>query len=427
MFPLKNPFSQSRFFSWGKIVNQSNYNKKYYPFGSPMVGRGWEAGNTGNYRFGFNGKEMDDEVSVDGGHIAFEARIYDSRLGRFLSCDPLEAQYSYQCTYIFAHNNPIALIDFLGMGDPPFTEAKAVDNKSFYIPTASAAKAEILNGTVQSFKLANGDKYSVSYDKDGIYQGYKNERTGGIYPMRSSITGPSTVNMAITPDNAAVEADRRNHKGSSAYETDVNCFDEMESNSEGTFVSLGVSDVNDAANKLRDYCEANVCVIRNLIIDFHGYKQQSATEGIPAFAIGSTLFFMPSDVTKNKKAFTSMATFMVGDKTNVLMGHCNILDFHQTSLTLISSYLNNAGVIGHASYCMSYQICLTGNFANKEAQGLYYGDDLGNVGKWLMFNGNKVTPLRNVRFGTGNYPGTSMTSGDRILDIGHIYYDVLKK
>ena len=68
------------------------------------------------YRFGFNGKEKDDEVNVVGGTIAFEARIYDSRLCRFFSCDPLEAEYAYQSTYVFAHNSPIALIDYLGMG-----------------------------------------------------------------------------------------------------------------------------------------------------------------------------------------------------------------------------------------------------------------------------------------------------------------------
>ena len=104
-----------------KENNLNFYAKVYYPFGSPMVGRGWEAGNTGDYRFGFNGKEKDDEVNVDGGTIAFEMRIYDSRLCRFFSTDPLEADYAYQSTYVFAHNNPIKLVDYMGMGDPPYT------------------------------------------------------------------------------------------------------------------------------------------------------------------------------------------------------------------------------------------------------------------------------------------------------------------
>ncbi len=116
MFSQKNSFSQSRFFSWGYIVNLSQIIQDYYPFGSPMVGRGWEAGNNDSYRFGFNGKEMDDEVSVDGGHIAFEARIYDSRICRFLSCDPREGEYPWQTTFAYLSNSPICITDYLGGG-----------------------------------------------------------------------------------------------------------------------------------------------------------------------------------------------------------------------------------------------------------------------------------------------------------------------
>jgi len=88
----------------------------YYPFGMQMPGREF---NGGGYRYGFNGKENDNEVKGEGNQIAFEARIYDPRLGCLLSCDPLEDKYPYQSTYVFAHNNPVALIDYLGMGDPP--------------------------------------------------------------------------------------------------------------------------------------------------------------------------------------------------------------------------------------------------------------------------------------------------------------------
>jgi RHS repeat-associated protein len=49
----------------------------------------------GIYRFGFNGQEKDDEVKVEGNSLDFGARIYDSRLGRWLSLDPLQAKYSF--------------------------------------------------------------------------------------------------------------------------------------------------------------------------------------------------------------------------------------------------------------------------------------------------------------------------------------------
>ena len=53
--------------------------------------------------------------------MAFEARIYDPRVGRFLSVDPLTKNYPHQSPYVYAANNPIRFIDALGMAsdDPP--------------------------------------------------------------------------------------------------------------------------------------------------------------------------------------------------------------------------------------------------------------------------------------------------------------------
>ena len=41
--------------------------------------------NVSRYRFGFNEKEMDNVAKGDGNSVNFGARIYDSKLGRFLS------------------------------------------------------------------------------------------------------------------------------------------------------------------------------------------------------------------------------------------------------------------------------------------------------------------------------------------------------
>ena len=53
------------------------------------------------YRYGFNGMEMDNEVKGTGNHIDFGARGYDSRIGRWLSVDPLS--YRQPCNL---HNKP---------------------------------------------------------------------------------------------------------------------------------------------------------------------------------------------------------------------------------------------------------------------------------------------------------------------------------
>jgi RHS repeat-associated protein len=82
-----------------------------------MNGRSW---SNENYRFGFNGKEKDNETFE--GCYAFEYRISDTRLGRFLSQDPLSGKYPFNSPYLFAGNRPISSIDFLGLEEAPSTK-----------------------------------------------------------------------------------------------------------------------------------------------------------------------------------------------------------------------------------------------------------------------------------------------------------------
>lgn len=81
----------------------------YYPFGMIMPGSSQSAG--GGYRYGFNGMEKDDEVKGSGISLDFGARIYDSRLGQFLSLDPLSGQFPNESNYSSAGNSPIGMID----------------------------------------------------------------------------------------------------------------------------------------------------------------------------------------------------------------------------------------------------------------------------------------------------------------------------
>jgi len=67
--------------------------------------------NSSSYKYGFNGKEKDDEINGGGNSYDFGARMYDSRLGRWLSLDPLQTKYPDLSPYSFVDNNPIYLID----------------------------------------------------------------------------------------------------------------------------------------------------------------------------------------------------------------------------------------------------------------------------------------------------------------------------
>ena len=55
-------------------------------------GRKYSAG--GSYRYGFNGKENDNDVKgIEGSQQDYGMRIYDPRVGRFLSVDPITNKY----------------------------------------------------------------------------------------------------------------------------------------------------------------------------------------------------------------------------------------------------------------------------------------------------------------------------------------------
>jgi len=67
------------------------------------------------YRFSFNGKENDNEVKGNGNQQDYGMRIYDNRLGRFLSEDPLTKNYPMLTPYQFASNTPTCGIDLDGL------------------------------------------------------------------------------------------------------------------------------------------------------------------------------------------------------------------------------------------------------------------------------------------------------------------------
>jgi RHS repeat-associated protein len=78
-----------------------------------MPGRTYSAQS--GYRYGFNGKEMDNEAKGTGVQYDYGFRIYDPRVGRFSSVDPLTNSYPWFTPYQFAGNMPVAAIDLDGL------------------------------------------------------------------------------------------------------------------------------------------------------------------------------------------------------------------------------------------------------------------------------------------------------------------------
>jgi RHS repeat-associated protein len=84
----------------------------YYPFGMLQPDRSY---SLSSYRYGFNGKESDNEVKGDGNQYDYGFRLYDPRIGKFLSIDPLTKDYPWYTPYQFAGNKPIVAIDIDGL------------------------------------------------------------------------------------------------------------------------------------------------------------------------------------------------------------------------------------------------------------------------------------------------------------------------
>jgi RHS repeat-associated protein len=70
----------------------------------------------GDYRYGFNGKELDQE-GMGGGGATYDYgfRIYNPQIGRFLSVDPLSPRYSMLTPYQYASNCPVLGTDMDGL------------------------------------------------------------------------------------------------------------------------------------------------------------------------------------------------------------------------------------------------------------------------------------------------------------------------
>jgi RHS repeat-associated protein len=96
------------------MKTQPNFGASHPAFGSVMEGRSFVGDTSSWYRFGFNGKERMDEVNGKGNSLDFGARIYDGRLGRWMSVDPLQMNFPELSPFQFTNNNPILFVDYDG-------------------------------------------------------------------------------------------------------------------------------------------------------------------------------------------------------------------------------------------------------------------------------------------------------------------------
>ena len=88
----------------------------YYPGGMQMPGRNINNGT--GYSYGFNGKRKDDHINGIGNTYDFDARIYDSRVSRWYSIDPIVKPWI--SPYQFGGDNPVNIVDMAGKDEIHF-------------------------------------------------------------------------------------------------------------------------------------------------------------------------------------------------------------------------------------------------------------------------------------------------------------------
>jgi RHS repeat-associated protein len=114
--------------------------------------------------YGFNGKENDNEVKGDGNQQDYGMRIYDPRLGRFLSVDPLMKEYPELTPYQFASNTPIQGIDLDGEEVYHYTlllqDGKKPVLTYLGVQTREHAAWEVFDNE-NDFESFNGDKITT--------------------------------------------------------------------------------------------------------------------------------------------------------------------------------------------------------------------------------------------------------------------------
>lgn len=131
----------------------------HYPFGMEIPGKTFSSG----YRYGFNGKEKDNELKGAGNSVDYGARFYDPRLGKWWSVDPMRQIYGAVSPYHFGGNNPVNILDADGN--------ILKDKNGNIIATANARVDGEHNKKTYSYKFKDGSSASlqVSYKYVTIY------------------------------------------------------------------------------------------------------------------------------------------------------------------------------------------------------------------------------------------------------------------
>lgn len=198
----------------------------YYAFGMLKPDR---TISTGEYRFGFNGKENDNEVKGMGNSLDFGARMYDSRLGRWLAKDPDESKYSSWSTYNGFMCNPILIVDPNGKGGKVSKVRDSEGNVQslvvttviyIYSDVVSMARLATLASEIKENIECNWNNVAIADNNGNVSENCptaNSPATNKAYPVRFEVTV-----IPVTKDEAQKNAENNTKERKDQEQQDVN-------------------------------------------------------------------------------------------------------------------------------------------------------------------------------------------------------------
>jgi RHS repeat-associated protein len=93
-----------------------------------------------DYRYGFQGQEMDNELKGEGNSLNYTFRMHDPRIGRFFAVDPLTKKYPWYTPYSFSGNKPIQFVELEGLEESNTAAGSVIMGLLF--PTSPKLKKE---------------------------------------------------------------------------------------------------------------------------------------------------------------------------------------------------------------------------------------------------------------------------------------------
>jgi len=203
------------------------------------------------YRFGFNGKEKDNEINVNCGYypmaIGIRARVYDRRLGRCLSLNPLMAEYPFLSAYCGMGNTPTCLID----GD-----GREIINP--YIKITQEAYYFIIQRAIEIVKLTLLELYAI-FNNDATIkiEIFINYELSPEYKEPSMLEGfPCTTSYSNEEEFSTHTIEKAHFK---IYESKLVTKKEVVNGIEITNFYRKVAKTNPDGTKIRDDENKTIC------------------------------------------------------------------------------------------------------------------------------------------------------------------------